>query len=119
MCCDCAIGVRCVCSTYNECFVWSLYDMCVLFVVHVWFCGVAYVWHMLCVVSVCLICMGYHGVFIAYVVSIYYKCVVCGVFDVYVVYMWSVYGICGLCVCGMCIVHSKQFVEDICVMCMW
>lgn len=101
-------------------FVWSLYDMCVLYVVHVWFCGVAYVWHMLCMVSVCLICMDYHGVVLHmwYPYTITVLCVVC------LMCMWCtcgvcLYGICGLCVCVMCIVHSKQFVEDICVMCMW
>ena len=59
--------------------VWSLYGMCVLYVVHVWFCGVAaYGWSLcnisvvcvVCMVSIYHRCMDSHGVLIVDVVSV-------------------------------------------------
>ena len=76
-CCDCSISAMYAPHrTYVR--VWSFYGMCVLYVAHVWFCGVAYGWSLgsksvvcvVCVVSVFHRCMDFHGVCIVDVVSV-------------------------------------------------
>lgn len=37
--------------------VWSLYDVCLLYVIYVWFCGVAYGWSLCNTSVVCVVCM--------------------------------------------------------------
>ena len=59
--------------------VWSSYDICVLYVVHVWFCGVAYGWSLCNMCGVCSVpsvCMSRkYGLswcvyYVVYVVSV-------------------------------------------------
>lgn len=104
----CVVVVVCVPCVYAPrvmytC-VWSLYGVGVVYVVHVWFCGVAYGWGLCNINVVCVghTCMDYHGMLAVYVVSVYSKCVVCDMLVVYVVYMWS--GLPGVCVCVCCTV---------------
>ena len=78
LCGICAVTVLYISCVYAPHImpVWSSYDVCVLYVVHVWFCGVVYGWSLcnisvvcvVCIVSVCHVCTDYHGVFIMFIV---------------------------------------------------
>lgn len=103
--CDCSISARYAPRrTYVR--VWSFYGMCVLYVVHVWFCGVAYGWSLGSVSVVCVVCVVsvLHRCMDVWVDS-HCRCGVCVVqvrcvrykFGMYVVYIWSVF-VCYTCV---------------------
>ena len=75
--------------------VWHMWCVVCLCLCDIYMCGVC-VWH---VCIMCVWCVGVCGICMCDV-CMWYVCIVCAMF-VSVLYVWCVYSVCVWCVCGM------------------